>query len=70
MVKDTIGILALPQREFNRQIYHLVKQGLNGDTTALAEAVEALETVVGDSTGGIVKDLADLEARVEALENP
>lgn len=62
MVKDTIGILALPQREFNRQIYRLVKQGLNGDITALEEAVEALETVVGDSTAGIVKDVNDIKA--------
>jgi len=52
------------------------------DITELESDVEALQTTVGDSTGGLVKDVADLEtaigdestegsilARIKALED-
>lgn len=38
------------------------------DETPLANRVEALETAVGDAESGLIKDLADTSAALEALE--
>ncbi len=68
-MKDTAGILNLPQREFNRQILKLIEEGANGDTDALETAITALENAVGDNKKGLTKKVNDLETRIKALED-
>ena len=38
------------------------------DTSELEAAIEDLEEAIGDNSSGIIKEIADLDARVTALE--
>lgn len=78
--KDKIGVLALPQREINRQFYKMLTEAEAGD----ASAIKALADKIGDETTAntILKRLKDIEtaigsestegtilARIKALED-
>ena len=57
--EKTIGILSLPQREINRQLYELIVKAESGDATA----IKALQDAIGDATTSntILKRLKDIE---------
>ena len=59
MANDTIGILALPQREINRQFYDMLIKAEAGD----ASAIKALADKIGDETTAntILKRIKDIE---------
>lgn len=50
-------ILNLPQEDINRQLYEMIQKANAGDSAAIA----ALQTAVGDSTKGLVKDVKDIQ---------
>lgn len=58
-IDKTIGILGLPQREINRQLYELIVKAESGDATA----IKALADKIGDDTTSntILKRLKDIE---------
>lgn len=67
MVKDTVGILNLPQREINRQLYEMLIKAESGD----AAAIKAVVDEIGDETtaGTILKRLKDNETAIESLQD-
>ena len=60
----TIGILSLPQKQINRQLYELIVKAEAGD----AAAVKALADKIGDDTTAntILKRLKDIESAIGA----
>ena len=57
--EKTIGILGLPQREINRQLYNLIVKAESGDAAAIKE----LQDAIGDASTAntILKRLKDIE---------
>ena len=55
----TIGILSLPQKQINRQLYELIVKAEAGDATA----IKALQDAIGDAetANTILKRLKDIE---------
>ncbi len=53
-------ILKLPQEDINRQLYEMILK-LQKENTGEGTDITALKTTVGDSTSGLVKDVADIE---------
>ena len=55
----TIGILSLPQKQINRQLYELIIKAETGDATA----IKALQDAIGDAetANTILKRLKDIE---------
>ena len=55
----TIGILSLPQKQINRQLYELIVKAESGDATA----IKALADKIGDDTTAntILKRIKDIE---------
>jgi len=62
MVTDTIGVLALPQREINRQFYKMLMEAEAGD----ASAIQALADKIGSETTAntILKRIKDIETGI------
>lgn len=59
-MKNTIGLLDLPQREFNRQVLKLLDEANSGD----ANAIKALQTAIGDKNSGLIKDVNDVKTAI------
>ena len=61
-IDKTIGILSLPQREINRQLYELIVKAESGDATA----IKALQDAIGsESTADtILKRIKDIETAI------
>lgn len=61
-IDKTIGILSLPQREINRQLYELIVKAESGDATA----IKALADKIGDDTTAntILKRIKDIESAI------
>ena len=57
------------KRGIIRYLYDVLVTMDAGDST-IATKVEALETAVGDSESGLVKDVADIEAAIGDEETP
>ena len=53
-------ILNLPQEDINRQLYEMILK-LQKENSGECTDITALKTTVGDSTSGLVKDVADIE---------
>ena len=53
-------ILNLPQEDINRQLYEMIVK-LQKENTGEGTDISALKATVGDSTSGLVKDVADIE---------
>lgn len=62
MVNETIGILALPQKEINRQFYEMLVKAEAGD----ASAIKALADKIGDESTAntILKRIKDIETGI------
>lgn len=56
-------ILNLPQEDINRQLYEMIIKLQKGETSEATD-ISALKTTVGDSNGGLVKDVADIETAI------
>ena len=60
-------ILNLPQEDINRQLYEMIlklQKSEGADVGKLSDAVDDLETAVGDSDSGLVKDVADIKTAI------
>ena len=57
--EKTIGILDLPQREINRQLYNLIVKAESGDATAIKDLQDAIGSESTANT--ILKRLKDIE---------
>ena len=53
-------ILKLPQEDINRQLYEMIVK-LQKENAGEGTDITSLKTTVGDSTSGLVKDVADIE---------
>lgn len=60
--KDKFGVLALPQREINRQFYKMLTEAEAGD----ASAIKALADKIGSETTAntILKRIKDVETAI------
>ena len=68
MANETIGILALPQREINRQLYEAIQKLQENDTAgAITDIESAIETI--NETIGSESDAGTILARIKALED-
>ena len=58
----TIGILSLPQKQINRQLYELIVKAESGDATA----IKALQDAIGSETTAntILKRIKDIETAI------
>ena len=65
--KDKFGVLALPQREINRQFYKMLTEAEAGD----ASAIKALADKIGDETTAntILKRIKDVETAIGASDS-
>ena len=60
-------ILNLPQEDINRQLYEMIlklQKSEGADVGKLEDAVDDLETAVGDKDSGLVKDVADIKTAI------
>lgn len=65
-------ILKLPQKDINRQFYQMIldlQKEEDTDVSTLENAIDTLETTVGGSTSGLVKDVTTLKTTVGGADS-
>ena len=70
-IDKTIGILGLPQKEINRQLYHMILE-LQKENSGDASDITGLKSDVSDIQDAIGADnkAATIKGRIYALEHP
>jgi hypothetical protein len=70
-IDKTIGILGLPQKEINRQLYHMILE-LQKENSGDASDITGLKGDIKDINDAIGKDneATTIKGRIYALEHP
>lgn len=68
MANETIGILGLPQREINRQLYEAIEKLRDNDSAGAIEDIESAIETINDTIGSETES-GTILYRLKALED-